>query len=224
MKTLKALAIAIPVGIGLIGSGHSLAGSVDARARAAMPARVGSVYMLRGLLGISGGIDEVAAELNGLGVRATVHEHSDWLAIAEAIEARYRAQPEREPIILVGFSLGGNDVIQLSRHLGAAGIPVDLLVTLDPTIPPSVPANVAQAVDLYQNRAGFRGVPLVADAGFRGGLVNRNLSGLPGIEHHNFPVRPEVRREVVARVLQVARPRAARPNRHMARRGQGRRG
>ena len=180
--------------------------------------------MLRGIFGISGGIDEVAAELNGLGVKAGVHDHSDWFAIAEAIRAQYKAEPEHEPIILVGFSMGGNHAIQLSRQLALDGIPVDLLVMLDPTIPPPVPTNVARAVELYQTQAGFRGVPVQADPGFRGELIVGNLDDLPGIEHHDLPVRPEVRREVVARVLQVARPRAAPPTQHMVEQRRGQRG
>jgi hypothetical protein len=52
-------------------------------------------------------------------------------------------------------------------------------------------------------------------------LINRNLDGLPHVEHHNFPTRPEVRREVVARVLQIARPRAGRSNRQPVRRHRG---
>ena len=179
MKMLKALAVAVPFGIsiGPMGCGDSLAGPLEARVGAPKPARLGSVYMLRGILGISGGIDEIAAELNRLSVRTTVHEHSEWSSIAETIKARYRTQPEREPIIIVGYSMGGNDAVQLSRALATAGIPVDLLVTLDPTVPPPVPSNVARAVDLYQTRAGFRGVPLTPDPGFRGGLSMRRRSG-----------------------------------------------
>ena len=52
-------------------------------------------------------------------------------------------------------------------------------------------------------------------------LINRNLDGLPHVEHHNFPTRPEVRREVVARVLQIARPRAGRSNRQPVRQHRG---
>src|SRR5919202_2561290 len=215
MKTLKALAVAIPVGIGLIGCGHSLADPVGARAGAAKPARLGSVYMFRGLFGTARSIalDQVAAELTGLGVKASIFDHSDWRAVAETIKAQHRGRPEHEPIILVGYSMGGYSVIQLSRELGTAGIPVDLLVALDPAFPPPVPANVARAVGLYQTRAGFQGSPVQADAGFSGELVVRNLGHLPGVEHRNFKVYPAVRREVVARVLQVARPRSARPGR-----------
>ncbi len=92
-----------------------------------------------------------------------------------------------------------------------AGILVDLLITLDPTVTAPVPANVARAVDLYQTRAGVLGVPLPADSGFRGTLRIRDVSYLPGIGHDNLAQHPEVRREIVAHVLQVARLRSARP-------------
>ena len=169
-------------------------------------------------------MDQVAAELGGLGVKASIFDHSDWRAVAETIKAQHRGRPEHEPLILVGYSMGGYSVIQLSRELGTAGIPVDLLVALDPAFPPPVPANVARAVDLYQTQAGFKGGPVQADAGFRGELVVRNLGHLPGVEHRNFPIYPDVRREVVARVLQVARPRAARPRQRTVEQHRSRRG
>ncbi len=211
MKMLRALAVAILFGIGIgpMGCGHALA---QFRAGTLQPARLGSVYMLRGIFGLSAGLDQVAAELAGLGIKTAVHQHTEWPSIAEAIKARYTAGLRYEPIIIIGYSLGANDAVQLSRALGTAGIPVDLLITLDPTIPAPVPANVARAVDLYQRRAGAMGVPLAAGPGFQGALIIRNMSYLPGIGHDNLAQHPEVRREIVAHVLQVARQRSARPH------------
>lgn len=209
MNMLRALAAAALVAISYapVGCGHALA---QYGATAPQPARIGSVYMLRGIFGLSAGLDQVAAELAALGVRTAIYQHAEWPSVAQAIRAQYGTGLAREPVIIIGYSLGANDAVQLSRALGMAGIAVDLLITLDPTIPAPVPANVARAVDFYQTRAGTLGTPLSADPGFRGALSIRNIGYLPGIGHDNLMYYPEIRREIIAYVLQVARPRAAR--------------
>jgi hypothetical protein len=88
------------------------------------PVRMGGateVYLLRGLFNVfSLGMDELQAKLIAAGVQARVHNHAEWAAIAEHIiarRARHRltGQPSGR-IVLIGHSLGGNDVVKLAAR------------------------------------------------------------------------------------------------------------
>jgi hypothetical protein len=79
--------------------------------------RAGSVYLLRGFMGITGGIDELRDELGRLGLRATAYDPEQWQGVAAAIIAQRKAHPDSGPIILVGFSASAGDAIRVSRAL-----------------------------------------------------------------------------------------------------------
>jgi pimeloyl-ACP methyl ester carboxylesterase len=132
------------------------------------------VYLLRGLLNVfSLGMDELAAKLRSQGFSATVYSHTAWPTIADHIIAS-RAAGSKRPIVLIGHSLGGDDVIKLADRLKGAGIWVDLLIPVDPVSPAAVPANVRRVVNYYQSNNGW-GQPVRAGPGFRGALVNADL-------------------------------------------------
>ncbi len=88
------------------------------------------------------------------------------------------------PLVLVGHSQGGNNVVDMARELEKQAIPVDLLVTIAPWLQEPVPANVVRAINYYQS-PGW-GSPLVADPGFKGELSNINVAGDLGILHINI--------------------------------------
>jgi hypothetical protein len=76
------------------------------------------VYLLRGLLNIfSLGMDTLAEKIQRRGIYATVHNHTEWEALADQAAAAYRAGKEG-PIIIVGHSLGADAVI---ANVGLAG-------------------------------------------------------------------------------------------------------
>jgi pimeloyl-ACP methyl ester carboxylesterase len=180
------------------------AGDLDARAlRQARP--IGPVYLFRGVFGIDGGITALRDEMLRRGIPAVAYNPGEGGELTQTI-ASARAANRPTPVILIGYSLGGQNVVDLSYELGQAGIPVDLLVTLDAPDPPPVPPNVRRAVNLYQTVAGaFRGQPLVAAPSFRGQLINTNLNSVPAIEHHDFALRAEVITPVLREVLQTLR-------------------
>lgn len=182
------------------------------------------VYLLRGLFNIfSLGMDELGRKLVNAGIRAKVINHTEWNAVASGIiDARRQGQgPSR--LVLIGHSLGGNDVILLAEKLGRNGIAVDLLIPVDATAPPAVPANVIRAVNYFQSNNGF-GSPLRPGQGFRGRLINADLAtnrrDLNSAEmgHTTIDKSPRIHAEIVGMVrgLQVpARRMAAKraPNR-----------
>lgn len=59
------------------------------------------------------------------------HRTFTWDEAAEA-EAFIRSQPPGTRVRLVGHSYGGDTAAQIAARMGAAGQPLDMLVTIDP--------------------------------------------------------------------------------------------
>jgi pimeloyl-ACP methyl ester carboxylesterase len=132
------------------------------------------IYLLRGLFNVfSLGMDDLAAKLQEQGFSAVVDNHASWSALAERIIAARQAGSKRQ-IVLIGHSLGGDDVIKLAERLNQAGIAVDLLMPVDPVSPGAVPGNVRRVVNYFQSNNGF-GQAVRPGVGFRGVLVNSDL-------------------------------------------------
>ncbi len=173
------------------------------------------VYLLRGLFNVfSLGMDDLAAKLRASGVAAQTLNHTGWSeAAAEIIAARRQGQNRR--IVLIGHSLGGNDIIRLAEKLGRNGVPVDLLIPVDATVPDAIPANVRRVVNYYQSNNGW-GSAVQAGPGFRGALVNADLVtnrrdlNDPTIGHTSIDKSGRIHREIVGMVVALNRPPARR--------------
>lgn len=175
----------------------SLAGSTDAHA--ATGHRPGHVYLLRGLLNVfSLGMDQLASQLEAVGVTATVSNHTLWSGMADDMIAQYRAG-NREPIILMGHSAGADATISIARKLATYNIPVALIVNFDPVSPDPVPSNVRQIVNYYVP-AGW-GQPVAADPRFKGKLANVNENATTN--HFAIDKNESLHRQAIARVLAV---------------------
>ncbi len=132
------------------------------------------IYLLRGLFNVfSLGMNDLAAKLQEQGFSAVVDNHASWSALAERIIAARQAGSKRQ-IVLIGHSLGGDDVIKVAERLNQAGIAVDLLMPVDPVSPGAVPGNVRRVVNYFQSNNGF-GHAVRPGVGFRGVLVNSDL-------------------------------------------------
>lgn len=185
--------------------------------------RVGNVYIVRGLIGIwSLGMDDLADALHAQGVRAIVYQDAQTGSLARQIAATYHGATNAEPLVLVGHSLGADDVVTIAQHLNQDHVPVDLLITLDPVSAPKVPPNVRRAVNFYKaNGIGapiFRGIPLTAADPAATHLENLDLRNDrhdldPGghVSHFNIDDSETVRVEVIRQILTVTPPRNGRP-------------
>jgi pimeloyl-ACP methyl ester carboxylesterase len=151
--------------------------SVGGTARAAKQGGT-QVYLLRGIFNVSVGLDALAAKLARRGIRSAVYGHGDAFAVAEQAIRDYRSGRVRS-IILVGHSLGAGAAITVADQLNQAGIPVTLIVSLDPVGGTAVPANVRRVVNFYISRSG---IPLAAAPGFRGSLRNIDMQNT-GVDH-----------------------------------------
>lgn len=165
------------------------------------------VYLLRGLMNIfSLGMDQLAAKIAQRGIPASVHNHAEAEAIVAEIAAHYRAG-DRGPIILIGHSLGADAVMEMADYLGDKSVPVALVVPFDGTQSFPASGNVARVVNFTQrDYAHMRKGP-----GFRGSLVNVDLSGDPSIDHLNIDKSPRLHARVIEEVLAIAGGRAAGP-------------
>jgi len=166
----------------------------------------GRVYILRGLGHIwSGGMTEMADQISRRGVLATSHKHNEWYGLADEAIKLYNSDPDRWPIILIGHSNGGDNIILMAERMNAAGVPVALAVGFDPTrFVHRVPSNVRRFINLYQAANILGGGEIHPAANFRGQLINVDLRGHPEIGHMNMDKSRRLQAEVIAKVLQVA--------------------
>jgi hypothetical protein len=157
------------------------------------------VYLLRGLLNVfSLGMDTLAEELNARGVYATVDNHTSWQSLADQAAARYKAGTEG-PIIIIGHSLGADAVMEMSAYLGQKGVPVALAVPFDGTQSLAASSNIQRVLNLTQRSYAY----MRKGAGFKGSLVNFDVSSDPSIDHLNIDKSPRLHAKVIAEVLAV---------------------
>jgi hypothetical protein len=204
------------------GGCHPLpAGGLAAVRRISDQPRTGNVYLIRGWRDLySTGIDQLADELRRAGISAHAYRDSQWHDLAGALKEIYAVNADHEPLVLIGFSYGADDALRVSDELLRRGLPVDLVITVDPVTPPPVPANVVTCYNYFQTNGVWdvfpwlRGVPL-SRVGV-GRLVNVDLRKSrtdllePNTSHSNIASNPRLRREIVARVMEVCRTREAR--------------
>ncbi|ABE62559.1 conserved hypothetical protein [Nitrobacter hamburgensis X14] len=173
--------------------------TTSANARTAASHRPGHVYLMRGLFNVfSLGMDELAAKLEKVGVKAEAVSYTSWSSLADSITAQYRAG-NHEPIILMGHSYGADTTISLARKLNDNRIPVALIVNFDPTAPDRIPRNVRRIINFYVPTEWGR--PVEAGKKFRGRLSNLNESGKYG--HFGIDKADALHRKAIAAVLQA---------------------
>ena len=157
------------------------------------------VYLLRGLLNVfSLGMDTLSSELNARGVYATVHNHTEWQSLADSAAAKYKAGTEG-PIIIIGHSLGADAVMEMSAYLGQKGVPVALAVPFDGTQSLAASSNILHVLNITQRSYAY----MRRGAGFKGTLVNFDVSSDGSIDHLNIDKSPRLHAKVIGEVLSV---------------------
>jgi Serine hydrolase len=160
------------------------------------------VLLLRGWFGVfSTGLDSIADALREKGIRAEVIGHLQWKAAADDI-LQHR-EPKSGALVLVGHSQGANNVIDMARLLEPHHVPVALLVALAPYMQNPIPSNVVRAIDYYQS-SGW-GAPIAAGPGFRGELLNVDLSSDPTVAHINIDKNANVQAEIARKIIEVVK-------------------
>jgi LysM domain len=166
----------------------------------------GRAYLFRGFIGLltDRGMDELTERINRTGVTADVNSYLMWRGLADQAISDYRRDPEL--ITIIGHSLGGDAAVRFAERLDAAGVPVGLLVTYDPTrFAHSVPANVERYINLYQssNILGGGG-DVVQGRGFHGHYASFDLKDRRGMFHINMEKFGDIHDQLVSKIAALA--------------------
>src|SRR5499427_5009911 len=164
----------------------------------------GRAYLFYGLIAaIDWGMDELAERINRSGVAASTNAHSSWRSVADQAIADYRRDPK--PIAAVGHSIGGDSAVQFAMALGAAHVPVSLLITYDPNRGAgSIPANVHRYINLYQSSNILGGGDIAPGSGFHGHYASYNLKDRSEIIHVNLDKFSRIQELLAAKVRSMA--------------------
>jgi thioesterase domain-containing protein len=158
----------------------------------------GHIYLLRGLANVfSTGLDVLDERLVQRGFAATVHNHSDYEALAA--EAARLQKSGKGPIIIIGHSLGADAAIFMAEKMKAAGARVALVVTFGPTMNLTAPSNVSQVVNYYTGNTLVTRAP-----GFKGTISNVNLNAAPDINHLNIEKSNRLHASVISKIQTIA--------------------
>lgn len=160
----------------------------------------GRAYMFRGLIGmIDWGMDQLAQRIDRGGSVADITAYSAWRSTATQAIADYRRDPK--PITVIGHSIGGDSAIEFADALGAAHVPVALMITYDPTrMAGRVPANVERYINLYQSSNLLGGGDLAPGRGFHGHYASYNLKDRPEVVHINLDKFDRIQEQLAAKV------------------------
>jgi hypothetical protein len=194
MFQAKHIVTALLIAACLVGTGHA----ASAQTPSAEPR--GRAYLFRGLIGlIDWGMDELAGRISRAGVAADIGSHLNWRSVANQAINDYRRDPK--PISVVGHSIGGDAAVEFAEALGAAHVPVSLLITYDPNRSAhNVPANVHRFIDLYQSSNFLGGGDLAPGHGFNGHYASFNLKNRSEVIHVNMDKFPRIQEELVAKI------------------------
>lgn len=137
----------------------------------------GRVILVRGLANMfSTGLNTMTAELRQANYDASVHNHVEGRRLVEETVAAVNAGTLSRPLVLIGHSFGADEVLRMGGMLGAATVPVDLVVTFDPTVVGTAPPGPKRVVNFYQERDPLSRRVEPAP-GFDGVIENRLVEG-----------------------------------------------
>src|SRR5262245_50464680 len=110
----------------------------------------GRVYLIRGQGWVfSGGWAILRDRLRAAGVSAEDVSDHDGTWVGDDVLADHRAGRLNGPVVFVGHSRGGRQSLRAAERLRHEGVRIELILTADVAWPPTVPANVGRAVNLY---------------------------------------------------------------------------
>ena len=105
------------------------------------------LYVLLGFANLSPGLRDFGARIGHRGIPTTVGSYMEWpIFAAQAIE-QYKHGRLRT-IMIVGHSLGGGAAHAMAAELGRHGVPVKLVVALDPVGDSERSRNVRRSVTI----------------------------------------------------------------------------
>lgn len=110
--------------------------------------------------------------------------------VSQEVIRYHQTHKKHRPVVLIGHSLGANEQIKVARALDKAGIPVDLLVTVDAVSQTRVPPNVKYALNVYKPGfvPMFSGLKLKPVSPGSTKIDNINVNDLKGVSVNHFTI------------------------------------
>ena len=131
-----------------------------------------------------------------------------WRPVADQAIRDYRRDPQ--PIILIGHSMGGDAALAFAEMLNATDIPVNLLVTYDPSrVADDVPPNVERYINIFQSTNVIGGGNVVQGSRFHGHYASFNLKDHNELIHINIEKADRIQEQLVRK--SSSSPRHLRP-------------
>lgn len=165
----------------------------------------GRAYLFRGIAGLiySRGMDKLAERIRQTGIPASVDTYLMWRPVADQALRDYRRDPQ--PIILIGHSMGGDAALAFAEMLNANGIPVNLVVTYDPSrVADDVPPNVERYINIFQSTNVMGGGNVVQGSRFHGHYASYNLKDHNELIHINIEKADRIQEQLVEKVTELA--------------------
>ncbi|MEM7067470.1 MAG: hypothetical protein AAF478_01195 [Pseudomonadota bacterium] len=161
------------------------------------------VYMIRGFMNVfSNGMNQMTKQLKAGGIKARAISNGDWRNVANDIIKRAKKKQVSYPIVIAGHSLGGVEAPRFANALGAAGVPVALVIGLDPgfAAPPPFRKGAVRVVN-YKIPSGqnYRKGP-----GFKGKIITVDVSKY-GTDHVGIDKNKKVQSLVISQIKRTVR-------------------
>lgn len=170
---------------------------------AASTASAEEVYMIRGFLNVfSDGMNQMTRQLKARGIRAKAISNGAWQEVANDIIRRSKQKKVSYPIVIAGHSLGGVEAPRFANALGKAGVPVALVIGLDPGFPqPPAFSNGTKRVVNYKIPSGknYR-----KGSGFKGSIQTIDVSKY-GTDHVGIDKNKKVQSLVISQIRKTVR-------------------
>lgn len=170
---------------------------------APVTANAAEVYFIRGFANVfSRGMDQMTAQLRARGVNAKSVSNGQWSGIARDIIKRYKAGQASLPIVIAGHSVGGQEAPKFADTLANAGVPVSLVIGVDPGFapPPPFTAGSPKVVNFWI-KGSARGNPYRSSGGFHGSIQNIDIRSFSNADHVGIDKDPRVQARIVGLVM-----------------------
>ena len=156
------------------------------------------VYMIRGFLNVfSDGMNQMTKRLKRSGIRAKAISNGSWQSVADDIIRRSKKKKVSYPIVIAGHSLGGVEAPRFANKLGAAGVPVALVIGLDPGFPQ--PPAFRKGTKRVVNYKIPSGKNYRKGSGFSGSITTIDVSKF-GTDHVGIDKNKKVQALVISRI------------------------
>jgi hypothetical protein len=101
--------------------------------------------------------------------------------------------------------MGGRCALQFSEKLRDEGIPVSLVVTIDPAqLSPDVPLNVERFINIFLSKDVLGGGDIKPTQGFQGHYASYDLAQRDEVSHITIDKMNSIHLELIAKIVQLA--------------------